>query len=121
MGYQVMNKIEMEPSGLSETYFHTMMRLMGENRDIMELEADLGVCILGGGYKEMEQTYPKQLFNCGIQEANMVGVACGLSAVGKIPSVIPLHRSWLAVPMIRFLFLPAMQGPIFAWLDLILA
>ena len=77
MGYQVMNKIEMEPSGLSETYFHTMMRLMGENRDIMELEADLGVCILGGGYKEMEQTYPKQLFNCGIQEANMVGVACG--------------------------------------------
>ena len=33
----------------------------------------------------MEQTYPKQLFNCGIQEANMVGVACGLSAVGKIP------------------------------------
>lgn len=43
MGYQVMNKIEMEPSGLSETYFHTMMRLMGENRDIMELEADLGV------------------------------------------------------------------------------
>ena len=52
MGYQVMNKIEMEPSGLSETYFHTMMRLMGENRDIMELEADLGVCILGGGYKE---------------------------------------------------------------------
>ena len=46
MGYQVMNKIEMEPSGLSETYFHTMMRLMGENRDIMELEADLGVCIV---------------------------------------------------------------------------
>jgi alanine dehydrogenase len=53
MGYQVMNKIEMEPSGLSETYFHTMMRLMGENRDIMELEADLGVCILGGGHAGM--------------------------------------------------------------------
>ena len=85
MGYQVVNKVEMEPAGLSETYFHTMMRLMGENHDVMELEADLGVCILGGGYKEMEQTYPKQMFNCGIQEANMVGVACGLSAVGKIP------------------------------------
>ena len=117
MGYQVMNKIEMEPSGLSETYFHTMMRLMGENRDIMELEADLGVCILGGGYKEMEQTYPKQLFNCGIWSGSPV--AC--PRLGRSPSVIPLHRSWLAVPMIRFLFLPAMQGPIFAWLDLILA
>ena len=33
----------------------------------------------------MEETYPGQLFNCGIQEANMVGVACGLSAVGKVP------------------------------------
>ena len=30
-----------------------MMRLMGENRDIMELEADLGVCILGGGHAGM--------------------------------------------------------------------
>ena len=29
MGYQVVNKVEMEPAGLSETYFHTMMRLMG--------------------------------------------------------------------------------------------
>jgi len=85
MGYQTVEKIVMESAGLSETYFHTMMRLMGENPDVMELEADLGVCILGGGYKEMEETYPGQLFNCGIQEANMVGVACGLSAVGKIP------------------------------------
>ena len=57
MGYQVMNKIEMEPSGLSETYFHTMMRLMGENRDIMELEADLGVCILGGGWEDPLLSY----------------------------------------------------------------
>ena len=85
MGYQTVEKIVMESAGLSETYFHTMMRLMGENPDVMELEADLGVCILGGGYKEMEETYPGQLFNCGIQEANMVGVACGLSAVGKVP------------------------------------
>ena len=85
MGYQTVEKIVMESAGLSETYFHTMMRLMGENPDVMELEADLGVCILGGGYKEMEETYPGQLFNCGIQEANMVGVACGLSAVEKVP------------------------------------
>ncbi len=85
MGYQTVENIVMEGAGLSETYFHTMMRMMGENPDIMELEADLGVCILGSGYQEMEKAYPKQLFNCGIQEANMVGVACGLSAAGKIP------------------------------------
>ena len=85
MEFQTVENVIIESTGLSETYFHTMMRLMGENADVMELEADLGVCILGGGYREMEETYPKQLFNCGIQEANMVGVACGLSAVGKIP------------------------------------
>lgn len=76
---------ELEKDAMSVTYFDTMMRLMEKNSDIMELEADLGVCILGGGYKDMEKAHPKQLINCGIQEANMVGVACGLSAVGKIP------------------------------------
>ena len=54
MGYQTVENIVMEGAGLSETYFHTMMRMMGENPDIMELEADLGVCILGSGYQEME-------------------------------------------------------------------
>ena len=33
----------------------------------------------------MGKKFPKQLINCGIEEANMIGVACGLSAVGKIP------------------------------------
>lgn len=85
MTYKVLENPETTTIGLSETYFNTMMYLMGENQDIMELEADLAVCILGGGYREMGKKYPKQLINCGIEEANMIGVACGLSAVGKIP------------------------------------
>ena len=56
MEFQTVENVIIESTGLSETYFHTMMRLMGENADVMELEADLGVCILGGGYREMEET-----------------------------------------------------------------
>ena len=32
-----------------------------------------------------EKKFPERMINCGIQEANMMGVAAGLSAVGKIP------------------------------------
>lgn len=94
MGYQVVNKVEMEPAGLSETYFHTMMRLMGENHDVMELEADLGVCILGGGYKEMEQTYPKQMFNCRDSRGYMVGSRMRVyPQLERFPSATRLLRS----------------------------
>ena len=41
---------------------------------------------MGSKMDEIDQ-YPGQLVNCGIQEANMVGVACGMSAAGKIPFV----------------------------------
>ena len=85
MSYKVLDKPRETATSLSQTYFNTMMELMAENPDVMELEADLAVCILGGGYREMMKKYPKQLINCGIEEANMIGVACGLSAVGKIP------------------------------------
>ena len=85
MAYKILENTEKKSTSLSATYFNTMMDLMAENPDVMELEADLAVCILGSGYKEMGKKFPKQLINCGIEEANMIGVACGLSAVGKIP------------------------------------
>lgn len=71
---------------MAEIYADTMIELMEKNRDVMELEADLGACIMGAKMDEIER-YPGQLINCGIQEANMVGVACGLSEAGKIPFV----------------------------------
>lgn len=48
----------------------------------MVLDADLMGAM---GTKPFAKSYPDQTVDCGIQEANMVGVACGLSAAGKIP------------------------------------
>jgi len=33
------------------------------------------------------QKFPERFFNCGIQEANMIGMACGLASSGMIPFV----------------------------------
>lgn len=71
---------------MAGVYSDTITKIMRENKNVVELEADLGGCIMGSKMDEIDQ-YPGQLVNCGIQEANMVGVACGMSAAGKIPFV----------------------------------
>lgn len=82
---QVMKTFEAENKTMAEIYSAKMDELMGRNLNVMELEADLGACIMGPRMKEISAKHPGQLVNCGIQEANMVGVACGLSMTGKIP------------------------------------
>jgi transketolase len=63
-------------------YVDTIMALAEKNKNIVVLEADLMSCTNTGIFKNK---YPDRFFNCGIAEANMVGIASGLSAVGKIP------------------------------------
>ncbi len=53
-------------------------QLVAENEDVVYLDADLMGCI-GTGKAAAKQ---ERMINCGIAEANMFGVACGLSAVG---------------------------------------
>lgn len=59
-----------------------MVELVKENPRIMYLEADLMNSI---GMVKFAKEFPDNAVNCGIQEANMVGVAAGMSAVGLIP------------------------------------
>jgi len=63
-------------------YVDTIMALAEKNKNIVILEADLMSCTNTGIFKK---TYPDRFFNIGIAEANMIGVASGLSATGKIP------------------------------------
>ncbi|MCL2266034.1 MAG: transketolase family protein, partial [Treponema sp.] len=63
-------------------YVDTLMALAEKNKDIVVLEADLMSCTNTGIFKK---TYPDRFFNCGVAEANMVGIAAGLSTLGKIP------------------------------------
>ncbi len=73
---------------MSVAYTETMLSLMEQNSKIVEFEADLGRSLLGGdGYHLMKEKYPLQFVECGIQEANMLGVAAGMSLVGWIPFI----------------------------------
>jgi transketolase len=71
-----------ETKEIRAAYVETISALAAKNRNIVVLEADLMSCTNTAGFKK---AYPDQFFNMGIAEANMIGVAAGLSAVGKIP------------------------------------
>ncbi len=58
--------------------------MVEQDPQVVYLDADLMNSIGTAGY---DLKYPDQVFNCGIQEANMMGMAGGLSAVGKKPFV----------------------------------
>ncbi|CZF77127.1 1-deoxy-D-xylulose-5-phosphate synthase [Grimontia celer] len=61
-----------------------LMELAEQHDNVMVLEADLMGSV---STKKFAQTFPNNFLNCGIAEANMIGVASGLSAVGKVPFV----------------------------------
>jgi transketolase len=63
-------------------YAETLVRLGAANRDIVVVEADL---MRATGTGPFAKAYPERAFNVGVAEANMVGVAAGLSAEGRIP------------------------------------
>lgn len=54
----------------------------GEKYDIVVLDADLAAATKTGVFKKK---FPERFFDCGIAEGNMVSVAAGLAAAGKIP------------------------------------
>lgn len=64
-----------------EAYGHTIARLAAENENILVLDADLSGSTKSGMVKKNN---PKQHFNMGIAESNMMGVAAGLAASGNI-------------------------------------
>lgn len=59
-------------------------RMAKEDPDVVYLDADLMSCI---GTAKWAKENPDRAINCGIAEANMAGVAAGLSAVGLKPFV----------------------------------
>jgi transketolase len=67
---------------IRETYGETLVELGKENPDIVVLDADLSPSTMTHFFA---REFPERFFNCGIAEQNMIGVAAGLSASGKIP------------------------------------
>lgn len=65
-----------------DAYGKALLELGKENPKIVVLDADLSKSTKTGMFGE---AFPGRFFNCGIQEANLVGVASGLAASGLIP------------------------------------
>lgn len=77
-------KILPEEMEMRKAFCETLMELAEEDGNVLLMDGDLMGAM---GTKPFAQKYPEQTIDCGIQEANAVGVAAGLSAVGKIPFV----------------------------------
>ena len=65
-----------------EAYGKALAALAPEMPDLVVLDADLSGSTKT---KEFAKVAPERFFNCGIAEADMIGVACGLASCGKIP------------------------------------
>jgi transketolase len=63
-------------------YAQTLIELAEKDDNIVVLEADL---MKATGTASFKARFPERTFNVGVAEANMVGIAAGLSAAGKIP------------------------------------
>lgn len=67
-----------------DAYGEALVELGKENPNIVVLDADLSKSTKTASFGEK---FPDRFFNVGIQEADMVGIAGGLAASGKIPFV----------------------------------
>ncbi len=69
---------------IRQQYGETMLALAAERDDFVVLTADL---MHATGMAGFGAAYPDRLFNLGIAEQNMTGVAAGLALCGKLPVV----------------------------------
>lgn len=67
---------------LRDCVVETLQELMKDDDKITALEADLGGA---SGFTKIKKTNPERFIQCGIAEANMMGVAAGLSLTGFKP------------------------------------
>ena len=65
-----------------DAYGEALKELGAQNPDIVVLDADLSASTKT---QVFAKAYPDRFFDTGIAEANMMGVAAGLAAAGKIP------------------------------------
>lgn len=69
---------------ISDQFAGWLEQMMDEDERVVYLDADLMGSLKT---KELWKRKPDRVFNCGIQEANMVGVAAGLFLAGYIPYI----------------------------------
>lgn len=72
----------MDPVAFKDLLGENIPKIIENDPDVIYLDADLMSCI---GTTKFGLANPDKAINCGISEANMIGVACGLAAAGFKP------------------------------------
>lgn len=65
-----------------ESFGEALCELAKDNKDIVVFDADLAAATKTSIF---QKEYADRFFDCGIAEGNMIGVAAGMAAAGKIP------------------------------------
>ena len=67
-----------------ESYGNALVELGKEKDNLVVLDADLAAATKTGIFKK---AFPDRHIDCGIAEANMTGIAAGMSTCGKVPFI----------------------------------
>ena len=73
---------EVKKIATRESYGNALAELGAEFENLVVLDADLAAATKTGVFKK---AFPDRHIDCGIAECNMMGIAAGLAATGKIP------------------------------------
>lgn len=83
-----MSEVKITPIGTKiatrESYGNALAELGKEHENLLVLDADLAAATKTGIFKK---AFPDRHIDCGIAEANMNGIAAGLSTCGYVPFV----------------------------------
>ncbi len=77
-----MAEAKTEPAATRNAYGDALVELGELHEEVVALDADLSVSTQSAKFGKR---FPERFFNCGAAEANMMSMACGLAATGKIP------------------------------------
>lgn len=75
---------KMDKEALKEVFPKVMKELLIKDKDVVYLDADL---MNSFGTGNFPKEFPERAIDVGVQEANMIGMAAGMSAEGKKPYV----------------------------------
>lgn len=75
---------EVKKIATRDSYGDALVELGKEHDNLIVLDADLAAATKTAVFKK---AYPERFIDCGIAEANMTGVAAGLSTCGKVPFI----------------------------------
>lgn len=73
---------EVKKIATRESYGNALIALGREHENLIVLDADLAAATKTGMFRK---AFPERHIDCGIAESNMMGIAAGLAATGKVP------------------------------------